>query len=138
MFNFDVAGKFANNNLTNDVLSGITVALALVQATGMTVGLANQGLAFDTSVTFYVIAITSLVTGAVFMMWLGEQITERGIGPLLILLTRPSAWVLSCYFGTVLLANRVRANDERDSYFIKHQGVLELFNHVGDRGGRGQ
>ena len=58
----------------------LTVALALVQATGMTVGLANQGLAFDTSVSFYVIAITSLVTGAVFMMWLGEQITERGIG----------------------------------------------------------
>ena len=58
----------------------LTVALALVQATGMTVGLANQGLAFDTSVTFYVIAITSLVTGAVFMMWLGEQITARGVG----------------------------------------------------------
>ena len=58
----------------------LTVVLALVQATGMTVGLANQGLAFDTSVSFYVIAITSLVTGAVFMMWLGEQITERGIG----------------------------------------------------------
>jgi len=58
----------------------LTVALALVQATGMTVGLANQGLAFDISVSFYVIAITSLVTGAVFMMWLGEQITERGIG----------------------------------------------------------
>ncbi|MDG1829427.1 MAG: preprotein translocase subunit SecY [Luminiphilus sp.] len=58
----------------------LTVALALVQATGMTVGLANQGLDFDTSVSFYVIAITSLVTGAVFMMWLGEQITERGIG----------------------------------------------------------
>ena len=58
----------------------LTVALALVQGTGMTVGLANQGLAFDVSVSFYVIAITSLVTGAVFMMRLGEQITERGIG----------------------------------------------------------
>ena len=58
----------------------LTVMLALVQGTGMTVGLANQGLAFDVSVSFYVIAITSLVTGAVFMMWLGEQITERGIG----------------------------------------------------------
>ena len=46
----------------------------------MTVGLANQGLSFDTSLSFYVIAVTSLVTGAVFMMWLGEQITERGIG----------------------------------------------------------
>ena len=58
----------------------LTVMLALVQGTGMTVGLANQGLAFDTSISFYVIAITSLVPGAVFMMWLGEQITERGIG----------------------------------------------------------
>ncbi len=58
----------------------LTVMLALVQGTGMTVGLANQGLSFDTSMSFYVIAITSLVTGAVFMMWLGEQITERGIG----------------------------------------------------------
>lgn len=58
----------------------LTVLLALVQGTGMTVGLANQGLSFDTSISFYVIAVTSLVTGAVFMMWLGEQITERGIG----------------------------------------------------------
>jgi len=58
----------------------LTVALAFVQGSGMTVGLANQGLAFDSSVSFFVIAITSLVTGAVFMMWLGEQITERGIG----------------------------------------------------------
>ncbi|MEY3007745.1 MAG: hypothetical protein RI942_2087 [Pseudomonadota bacterium] len=58
----------------------LTVALALVQGTGMTVGLANQGMSFDNSISFFVIAVTSLVTGAVFMMWLGEQITERGIG----------------------------------------------------------
>ena len=58
----------------------LTVLLALVQGTGMTVGLANQGLTFESSISFYVVAITSLVTGAVFMMWLGEQITEHGIG----------------------------------------------------------
>lgn len=58
----------------------LTVMLAFVQGTGMTVGLANQGMALDASISFYVIAITSLVTGAVFMMWLGEQITEKGIG----------------------------------------------------------
>ena len=57
-----------------------TVALALVQGTGMAVGLAGQGLAYLPDFTFYVVAIVSLVTGAVFMMWLGEQITERGIG----------------------------------------------------------
>jgi preprotein translocase subunit SecY len=58
----------------------LTVVLAIIQATGMTVGMANQGMAYDTSPLFFVIAITSLVTGAVFMMWLGEQITEKGVG----------------------------------------------------------
>ncbi len=58
----------------------LTVVLALIQGTGMTVGMANQGMSYDTSLAFYIIAITSLVAGAVFMMWLGEQITERGVG----------------------------------------------------------
>lgn len=57
-----------------------TVLLATVQAIGMSVGLAGQGLAYSPDFTFYFIAATSLVTGAVFMMWLGEQITERGVG----------------------------------------------------------
>lgn len=58
----------------------LTVTLALVQGTGMTVGLANQGVAFSTDIGFYVVAVVTFVTGAVFMMWLGEQVTERGIG----------------------------------------------------------
>jgi len=58
----------------------LTVLLAFVQATGMSVGMANQGMAYSVDLLFYVISITSLVTGAVFMMWLGEQITERGVG----------------------------------------------------------
>ncbi len=58
----------------------LTVVLALVQGSGMTVGLANQGLTYATGFSFYVTAVASLVTGAVFMMWLGEQITERGVG----------------------------------------------------------
>ena len=57
-----------------------TLLLALVQGTGMTFGLAGQGLAYYPGATFYITGITSLVTGAMFMMWLGEQITERGIG----------------------------------------------------------
>ena len=57
-----------------------TVVLALVQAIGMSVGLAGQGLAYQVDFSFYFIAVVSLVTGAVFLMWLGEQITERGIG----------------------------------------------------------
>ncbi len=59
----------------------LTVGLALVQGVVTVVGMsgeyAYQGLH---PLSFYVIAVTSLVTGAVFMMWLGEQITERGVG----------------------------------------------------------
>ena len=57
-----------------------TLALASVQATGMSVGMASQGLFFDGGAYTLFVAISSLVTGAMFMMWLGEQITERGIG----------------------------------------------------------
>ena len=57
-----------------------TVLLALLQGTGMTVGLANQGVAFSADLSFYFVAVATFVTGAVFMMWLGEQVTERGIG----------------------------------------------------------
>ncbi len=57
-----------------------TVLLAAIQAIGMTVGLAGQDLAYQVDFSFYFTAVVSLVTGAVFLMWLGEQITERGIG----------------------------------------------------------
>lgn len=58
----------------------LTVVLAAIQAIGMTVGLANQGMAYEPSISFYFVAVVSLITGAVFMMWLGEQVTERGVG----------------------------------------------------------
>jgi preprotein translocase subunit SecY len=57
-----------------------TVILALVQATGMSVGLAGQGVAFSADFGFHFVAVTTFVAGAMFMMWLGEQITERGVG----------------------------------------------------------
>ena len=60
----------------------LTALLALVQAFIMVAGMAGQGMALPgmPMVSFYVVAVSSVVTGAVFMMWLGEQITERGIG----------------------------------------------------------
>ena len=57
-----------------------TLVLAIVQAVGMSVGLAGQGVAFSNDFGFYFVAITTFVAGAMFMMWLGEQITERGVG----------------------------------------------------------
>ncbi len=57
-----------------------TVVLALVQAISMSVGLGSQGVAFSNDFGFYFVAVTTFVAGAMFMMWLGEQITERGVG----------------------------------------------------------
>ena len=57
-----------------------TVVLATVQAMGMSVGLASQGVTFTDTFSFYFVAVATFVSGAVFLMWLGEQITERGIG----------------------------------------------------------
>ena len=58
-----------------------TLFLAIFQATGISVALESQGgLVLDPGVMFRVTTITTLVTGTMFLMWLGEQITERGLG----------------------------------------------------------
>ncbi len=58
-----------------------TVALATFQAIGIAVALESQpGLVIDPGLAFRFTAVVSLVTGTMFLMWLGEQITERGIG----------------------------------------------------------
>ena len=58
-----------------------TVVLALVQAVGISVALeAQPGLVIEAGIMFRVTTIITLLTGTMFVMWLGEQITERGIG----------------------------------------------------------
>ncbi len=59
-----------------------TLALATVQAASIATGLPNMmpGLVINPGFGFYLIAVISLVTGTMFLMWLGEQVTERGIG----------------------------------------------------------
>ncbi len=58
-----------------------TFFLALFQAFGIAIALESQaGLVIDPGYVFRFTAVVSLVTGTMFLMWLGEQITERGIG----------------------------------------------------------
>jgi preprotein translocase subunit SecY len=57
-----------------------TLLLSLFQAVGIAKWLASQGIAINPNFSFYFIATITLVTGTMFLMWLGEQITERGIG----------------------------------------------------------
>lgn len=57
-----------------------TLLLAFVQAVVMSTGLISQNLTLSIGLNFYIPAVTSLVAGSMFLMWLGEQITERGVG----------------------------------------------------------
>ena len=62
-----------------------TVILAFLQSAGVVNALQNQNtanttLVLDPGMSFFIIAVLTLVTGTMFLVWLGEQITERGIG----------------------------------------------------------
>ncbi|MDM8564173.1 preprotein translocase subunit SecY [Candidatus Halobeggiatoa sp. HSG11] len=57
-----------------------TLGLATFQATGVAIAMESQSVVIDPGIAFRVTAIMTLVTGAMFIMWLGEQVTERGIG----------------------------------------------------------
>ncbi len=56
------------------------VGLAIVQSFGIASALQKQGVAYDQGIGFILTATVALTTGTIFLMWLGEQITERGIG----------------------------------------------------------
>ncbi|WP_347255258.1 preprotein translocase subunit SecY [Brachymonas denitrificans] len=58
-----------------------TLALALFQSYGIAMALQSQpGLVMDPGLMFQLTAVVSLTAGTLFLMWLGEQITERGLG----------------------------------------------------------
>ncbi len=58
-----------------------TVTLALFQGLGIAIALESQaGLVLEPGLMFRLTTVTTLVTGTMFLMWLGEQITERGLG----------------------------------------------------------
>jgi preprotein translocase subunit SecY len=58
-----------------------TVLLALFQAIGIAIAVESQaGLVLEPGLMFRFVTVTTLVTGTMFLMWLGEQVTERGLG----------------------------------------------------------
>lgn len=59
-----------------------TIVLSVIQGLGISYGLEQQGvlLAGTGGISFYILTVTTLTAGTAFIMWLGEQITERGIG----------------------------------------------------------
>ena len=72
-------GESGRRRLTKYTRYG-TLALAIFQSFGASVALQNSGVAIAPGFGFMFTAMVSLVTGTMFLMWLGEQITERGVG----------------------------------------------------------
>ena len=71
----------AGRKMINQYTRYLTVLLASVQGYGMTVGLeAASGVVNDPGLFFRVTTVVTLVGGTLFLMWLGEQITSRGVG----------------------------------------------------------
>lgn len=58
----------------------VTVALALIQATAMAVGFGRQGYLTDYNALSVITAVAALTAGSAFLMWVGERITENGVG----------------------------------------------------------
>ncbi len=84
-----------------------TVLLASAQAVGAAVAFQNQGVVINPGPNFVFTAAVTLVTGTVFLMWLGEQITERGIGNgiSMIILSSIIAGLPAAIGGTLELVN---------------------------------
>jgi preprotein translocase subunit SecY len=72
-------GESGRRKLTQYTRYG-TVALAAVQGASAAIAFQNQGVVIAPGPQFVFIATVTLVAGTMFLMWLGEQITERGLG----------------------------------------------------------
>ena len=73
-------GELGRKKITQYTRYG-TVMLAAVQGYGVSVGLENSGVVtIDSILHFKITTVITLVAGTTFLMWLGEQITQRGIG----------------------------------------------------------
>ncbi|MCX7125052.1 MAG: preprotein translocase subunit SecY [Gammaproteobacteria bacterium] len=70
----------AGRRKINQYTRYLTLGLSLLQAFFITRWLVDSHTAINPNFTFYFVAIITLVTGTMFIMWLGEQMTERGVG----------------------------------------------------------
>ena len=70
----------AGRRIINQYTRYLTVVLALFQSYGISYGLQAQGAALDAGPFFLISSVITLTGGTLFLMWLGEQITSRGVG----------------------------------------------------------
>ena len=78
--NLKSQGEIGRQKITQITRYG-TVLLATIQGYGLAVGLESSAdLVINPGIFFKISTVTTIVAGTIFLMWLGEQITQRGIG----------------------------------------------------------
>lgn len=70
----------AGRRKINQYTRYLTLIISVMQSLGMAHWLAQQSIALNNGIMFYFTAAVTLVTGTMFLMWLGEQMTEKGVG----------------------------------------------------------
>lgn len=58
----------------------LTVVLALIEATAMTIGFGGRGLLQSATIPNMIVVVAAMTAGSAFLMWIGEEITEHGVG----------------------------------------------------------
>jgi preprotein translocase subunit SecY len=95
----------------------LTIVLAVLQATFMTNAMRLSGVFYDTTMWYQLFAVIALVSGTLFLMWLGEQISDKGIG---------NGVSLIIFIGIVLRY----PNYVAQTYSTAAQGGVSLLNLV--------
>jgi preprotein translocase subunit SecY len=95
----------------------LTIVLASIQATFMAISMERSGVFYDTSVWYLLYAILAMVGGTLFLMWLGEQISDKGIG---------NGVSLIIFIGIVLRYPQY----VRQTYASASQGAESLLNLI--------
>jgi preprotein translocase subunit SecY len=95
----------------------LTVILALIQSFGIATGLEHGGVVNDPGIGFKLMTMVSLTTGTAFIMWLGEQITDRGIG---------NGMSLIIFAGIVVGLPGAIGNIYTNVFVTKEWGVITL------------
>ena len=72
-------GEEGRKKLTS-ITRYVTIALALIESVAMAWGFGRQGLLEEFNALNVISVVTALVAGSAFLMWIGERITERGVG----------------------------------------------------------
>ena len=130
-------GESGRRKLTQYTRFG-TVGLALVQSVGAAVALQNQSVVISPGPNFVFTAAVTLVTGTMFLMWLGEQITERGLGNgiSMIILASIISGLPAAIGGTLELVNTGEMNPAIALILVMLVGAVTYFVVYMERGQR--